>query len=153
LAIAPDQQSDQKMRSNLRTMAGSKNADVVQGAFDVWVGHTEEKDAETLLFKALESQDIERRHAALRVMDLHKLGTSKQRVAAYTLDLQEREATCEQRAEAIPKLRGIGDPGAIPALERAMTVKGTRGAMRGKLLNACMIDDLRAAIHALNQKK
>jgi serine/threonine-protein kinase len=152
LALAPDEQGNKQMRSNLRTMAGDRNPDVVQNAFDIWVGHTDDKEANLLLFKALESQDIERRHAALRVMDLHKLGTSKQRVQAYTLDLQQAEP-CEERAKAVAKLRAIGDPDAVYALERAIKMKGKTGAMRGKLINQCLIEDAQAAIFALKQKK
>jgi serine/threonine protein kinase len=153
IALNPELASDAKMRGNLRTMAGSANPDVVQNAFDVWVGHTKDKEAVDLMFKAAQSPDIERRHAALRVMDLYKLGTSKNRVSAYTLDLQNMDDTCEGRAIAVGKLRAIGDPDAIPALERAIKLKGKSGKMAGKLLNACLIEDATQAIHALRPKK
>ncbi|HEU4612682.1 MAG TPA: hypothetical protein VFS15_11420, partial [Kofleriaceae bacterium] len=145
LSLAPALQSDKDLRANLRAMAGSKDPDVVQNAFDVWVGHTKDKAGQDLLFKALTSPDIERRHAALRVMDAHKLGDALNRIQAYTLDLQEEE-TCERRAEAVAKLRAIGDPRAIPALERAVRLRGKSGAMRGKLLNGCLIEDATQAI-------
>jgi tetratricopeptide (TPR) repeat protein len=145
LSLAPALQSDKDLRANLRAMAGSKDPDVVQNALDVWVGHTKDKAAQDLLFKALTSPDIERRHAALRVMDAHKLGDALNRIQAYTLDLQEEE-TCERRAEAVAKLRAIGDPRAIPALERAVRLRGKSGAMRGKLLNGCLIEDATQAI-------
>ncbi len=111
----------------------------------MWVGHTKDKAAADLLFKALTSPDIERRHASLRVMDAHKLGDALNRIQAYTLDLQE-EPTCERRAEAVAKLRAIGDPRAIPALERAVKRKGTTGAMRNKPINGCLIEDATQAI-------
>jgi hypothetical protein len=78
-------------------------------------------------------------------MDLYKLGTPLHRIQAYTLDLQD-EPTCERRAEAVAKLRAIGDPRAIPALERAVKLRGKQGNMRGKLLNACLIEDATQAI-------
>jgi eukaryotic-like serine/threonine-protein kinase len=145
LALAPELEANKDLRANLRAMAGSKDADVVQNAFDIWVGHTKDKDAADLMFKALQSPDIERRHAALRVMDLYKLGTPLHRIQAYTLDLQD-EPTCERRAEAVAKLRAIGDPRAIIALERAIKLRGKSGSMRGKLLNACLIEDATQAI-------
>ncbi|HEY5921178.1 MAG TPA: hypothetical protein VIV11_05885, partial [Kofleriaceae bacterium] len=145
LALAPELEKNQDLRANLRAMAGSKDPDVVQNAFDVWVGHTDDKSADDLLFKALQSPDIERRHAALRVMDLYKLGKPIHRIQAYTLDLQE-EPTCERRAEAVAKLRAIGDPAAIPALERAVRLKGKSGQMRGKPLNQCLAEDATQAI-------
>ena len=82
-------------------------------------------------------------------MDHHKLGNDRLRIQAYALDLQELP-TCEQRAEAVVKLRAIGDPEAVPVLQRAIVRKGARGEMRGKLLNACLIEDARAAIGFLN---
>jgi serine/threonine-protein kinase len=145
LALAPQLERDKTLRANLRAMAGAKDADVVQNAFDIWVGHTSDKDATALLYKALESQDVERRHAALRVMDLYKIGDALPRIQAYTRDLQE-EQTCERRAEAVAKLRAIADPRAIPALERAITLRGKSGSMRGKLVNQCLIEDATQAI-------
>jgi hypothetical protein len=152
LALAPNRESDKDLRANLRAMAANKDPDVVQNAFDVWVGRTKEKAASELLFKALTSPDIDRRHAALRVMDLHKLGDALNRIQAYTLDLQE-EPTCERRAEAVAKLRAIGDPRAIPALERAIKRRGTTGSMRGKPINSCLIEDATQAIGYLRGKK
>jgi serine/threonine protein kinase len=145
LALAPELETDKDLRANLRAMAANKDPDVVQNAFDVWVGHTKEKDATDLLYKALQSPDIERRHAALRVLDAHKLGDPLQRIQSYSLDLQD-EPTCERRAEAVAKLRAIGDPRAIPALERAVKRKGTSGAMRNKPINGCLIEDATQAI-------
>jgi len=145
LALAPSLETNKDLRANLRAMAANKDPDVVQNAFDVWVGHTKDKTASDLLFKALTSPDIDRRHAALRVMDLYKLGDALNRIQAYTLDLQE-EPTCERRAEAVAKLRAIGDPRAIPALERAVRRKGSSGAMRGRPINGCLIEDATQAI-------
>ena len=42
--------------------------------------------------------------------------------------------------------RAIGDPAAIPALERAVTARGKTGAWRGKLINGCLIEDATQAI-------
>jgi eukaryotic-like serine/threonine-protein kinase len=145
LALAPELESDKDFRANMRAMAGAKDPDVVQNAFDLWVGHTKDKDAPDLLMKALQSADVERRHAALRVMDRYKLGTTLHRIQAYSLDLQEVK-TCEGRAEAVAKLRAIGDPAAIPALERAITARGKTGAWRGKAINGCLIEDATQAI-------
>jgi serine/threonine-protein kinase len=152
LAIQPELEADKDLRANLRAMAANKDPDVVQNAFDVWVGHTKDKAAPELLFKALTSPDIGRRHAALRVMDAHELGDTLNRIQAYSLDLQE-EPTCERRAEAIAKLRAIGDPRAIPALERAIQRKGTTGAMRNKPINGCLIEDATQAIGYLRALK
>jgi serine/threonine-protein kinase len=152
LSVNPAVESDRDLRANLRTMAADKDPEVVQNAFDLWAGHTNDKAAKDALTKAALNQDIDRRHAALNVLDHYKLGDAKLRIAAYSLDLQDAP-TCPQRAEAVGKLRAIGDPAAIPALQRAVARKGSSGAMRGKLLNTCLIDDAKAAIGYLSGLK
>jgi tetratricopeptide (TPR) repeat protein len=152
LSVNPAVESDRDLRANLRTMAADKDPEVVQNAFDLWAGHTNDKAAKDALTKAAMNQDIDRRHAALNVLDHYKLGDAKLRIAAYSLDLQDAP-TCPQRAEAVGKLRAIGDPAAIPALQRAVARKGSSGAMRGKLLNTCLIDDAKAAIGYLSGLK
>jgi len=148
LTLDATQESDGKLRANLRAMAANSDPEVVMHAFDLWVGHTKDEPAKAALLKAASSRTITRRHAALVVMDRYQLGDKLDRIKAYTLDLQE-EPSCEKRAEAVAKLRGMGDPRAIPALERAIVKKGTSGAMKGKLINGCLIDDAKQAIGSL----
>jgi tetratricopeptide (TPR) repeat protein len=152
LSVNPAVESDRDLRANLRTMAADRDPEVVQNAFDLWAGHTNDKAAKDALTKAAMNQDIDRRHAALNVLDHYKLGDAKLRIAAYSLDLQDAP-TCPHRAEAVGKLRAIGDPAAIPVLQRAVARKGSSGAMRGKLLNTCLIDDAKAAIGYLSGLK
>jgi tetratricopeptide (TPR) repeat protein len=156
LTIRPEKESDRDLRASLRAMAASKDPDIVISAFDIWVGETKDPAAQEALFKAAVANsspaDIERRHAALTVLDHRRLGDTKLRIQSYSLDL-ENGPTCPQRAEAVGKLQAIGDPAAIPALERAIKRKGTSGAMRGKPLNGCLIDDAKSAIGYLNGLK
>ena len=154
LAINTSLQKNSDLRANLRTMAADKNPEIVQNAFDVWVGHTDDASAKELLLKAVVSPtSADRRAAARNVLDLHKLGDELVRVKSYSLDLTDQQLTCPQRGEAVGKLRAIGNPAAIPALERAMELKGKQGAMKGKLLNACFIEEARAARGVLNSLK
>jgi tetratricopeptide (TPR) repeat protein len=152
LGIKPEIESDRDLRANLRTYAADKDPEIVQSAFDLWAGHTEDKAAKDALTKAALNQAIDRRHAALVVLDHYKLGDAKLRIASYSLDLQDAP-TCPQRSEAVGKLRAIGDPAAIPVLERAIARKGTTGAMRGKLINGCLVEDAKAAIGYLSGLK
>ena len=152
LALDAGLETDGRLRANLRAMAANDDPDVVVHAFDLWVGHTKDAPAKDALVKAAQSRSISRRHAALIVMDRYKLGDNKDRIRAYTLDLQE-EATCEKRLEAVAKLHAIGDPAAIPALERAIKKKGTTGAMKNKPLNACLIDEATQTIGYLRGLK
>jgi serine/threonine-protein kinase len=151
LSLDPTLQDRDRLRANLRNWsADTKLQDVVANALDIWSAIDDEgKDA---LFKALESPSIVRRHAAVEVLDKRHLGTGLDRVKAYTLDLQD-QPTCPLRAEAVAKLRAIGAPEAIPALQRAIVRKGTSGTYRNKPINGCLIDDAKAAIGYLESLK
>jgi eukaryotic-like serine/threonine-protein kinase len=153
LTIRPEKENDRDLRASLRAMAASKDPEILSNAFDIWVGETKDPAAQEALFKAAVSpSNIERRHAALIVLDHRKLGDTKLRIQSYSLDLQDGP-TCPARAEAVGKLQAIGDPAAIPVLERAIRRKGTSGAMRGKPINGCLEEDAKAAIGYLNGLK
>lgn len=151
LALDPALESDKTMRANLRTMSADKDPEVVMHALDVWITTTDE-EAKHVLFKAVESPTMTRRHAAIEVMDRHELGDALDRIKAYSLDLQD-QPTCAERAKAVAKLRGMQDPRAIPALQRAIIAKGKSGAYRNKPINGCLIEDAKAAIGFLESLK
>ncbi len=65
---------------------------------------------------------------------------------SYELDLTS--GSCAERRRAIPKLRELGDKKAIRALESAKYRKGGSRFDR-KNLNACLVDDAKAAIEHL----
>ena len=67
---------------------------------------------------------------------------------AYSLDL-DQELTCDKRREAVAQLRALADPRAIGAIERAVGRKHKQGSLRGKLYNACLVNDGVAAIGSL----
>jgi serine/threonine-protein kinase len=152
MAIDSKLESDKRMRAALRTLAANpKDEAIIEGAFDVWI-LTSDPEAQELLLKAVASPFIARRHAAITVLDRHKLGENLDRIKAYSLDLQD-QPTCPLRAEAVAKLRAIGDPRAIPALQRAILAKGKTGAYKNKPINACLIDDAKAAVGFLENLK
>jgi serine/threonine protein kinase len=152
MTLEPALGDDKKLRANLRTWAGDKKAeDVIAAALDLWVT-TSDPEAKLALEKAVESPFIARRHAAITVLDRHKLGDDLDRIKAYSLDLQD-QPTCPARAEAVAKLRAIGDPRAIPALQRAILAKGKSKEYRNKPINGCLIDDAKAAIGYLESMK
>ncbi len=152
MAIDPKIEANKRMRASLRTLAANqKDEAIIEGAFDVWI-LTSDAEAQSLLLKAVESPFIVRRHAALSVLDRHKLGENLDRIKAYSLDLQDQQS-CPLRAEAVAKLRAIGDPRAIPALQRAILAKGRTGAYKNKPINTCLIDDAKAAVGFLESLK
>ena len=126
-------------------MAADDDPAVVASAFDLWV-RTTDPEAKQLLFNAAVSEDIARRHAVVPVIERHKLGASIEWWRAYSLDLQQ-EPQCPKRKEAVGKLRALGDPRAITALEVAVE-KRAKGAPKGRY-NWCLLDDAKAAIGAL----
>src|SRR6266545_2213846 len=73
------------------------------------------------------------------------------RLSSYSLDLLHGR-TCEERARAVPLLRGLGDKRAIPALERARTRKtGGILGIGARSVNGCMRAELDEAIARLRQ--
>jgi tetratricopeptide (TPR) repeat protein len=149
LELAPELETDADLRANLRTMAADKSAQVVSAAFELWAGKTHDPEARKLLAKAASSDDMDRRHAAMPVVDRLNISEPVDRLAAYAYDL-DQETTCEKRKEAVAKLRALGDPRAVSALERAVLRKGKTGP-RGKSVNACLLDDATAAIGFLKR--
>jgi tetratricopeptide (TPR) repeat protein len=154
IALSLDMSLDNRPRllANLRNWsANTKEQDVVANALDIWSATSDPAGQEALM-KAVESPSLVRRHAAIEVLDKRNLGTKLDRIKAYSLDLQD-QPTCPLRLEAVQKLRAIGDPAAIPALQRAILRKGTTGAYRNKPVNTCLIEDAKAAISTLEALK
>jgi serine/threonine protein kinase len=151
LSLAPDLQSDTKLRASLRSMAADPVA--VAKVFDLWVGHTQDPEAKTTLAKAAVSSDYERRHAVAPLIERYQLGSRDQLLTSYTLDLEEGKG-CEERKEAIAKLRALSDPRAIEPLERVVAEKVyAKGPMHGKPKWGCLLDDANAAIGYLRGLK
>jgi hypothetical protein len=68
----------------------------------------------------------------------------------YTYDLQD-EQDCELRRQAVGRLRALGDPRAIPAIERAKWVSNPRYPRKN--INACLVEEAKAAIGYLHTQK
>ncbi|MBA3463696.1 MAG: protein kinase [Deltaproteobacteria bacterium] len=144
LTLATGLETNAMLRANLRAMAGDKDVAVVAKAFSLWI-QTTDPEAKTLLLKAAVSQDLERRHAVRVVVEQRKLLTEVDLVAAYSLDL-DQEPSCEQRKQAVARLRSLNDSRAVSALERAVVRKIKSGPQRGKPYSPCLLDDAKAAI-------
>ena len=90
-------------------------------------------------------EDVARRAAAVAAVGKLNLGDRVDWLRSYTFDLQQGEL-CDKRKPAVAKLRALGDPRAIPALEQSLVRLGTVGKWKGKNVNACLVDDAKAAI-------
>ncbi len=143
LSLDPSVEAKDRLRANLRTMAADKDIATVVRAFDLWV-RTKDPQARATLGKAAISEDMERRHAVVPVIEAHHIADIDWWVA-NSLDLEQGEA-CEDRKQAVAKLRALGDKRAVGALERAIIRKGKYGGTRNKPINTCLAADARAAI-------
>ncbi len=145
LRLMPEIERDELLRTSLRTMAADTDPNVVAPAFEIWVGKTKDPEAEPLLLKAAIAENLTRRHAVKPVIERLELGSKVDWWVAYAYDL-EQEDTCEQRKEAVARLRALNDPRAVPALERALARKVKSGPGRNKPYSPCLVADAKAAI-------
>jgi serine/threonine protein kinase len=158
LALDPALETDQRLRSALRTMAGGRDDyAVVAQAFDLWVGRTTDPEAKKALLLSAVHDDIARRKAVRPVIERQKLEDQVDWLAAYSLDL-EQDAPCEARRQVVSKLRALGDPRAVGPLQRAVsrakevTVRNRNHRVIKSYtgVNACLYVDATAAVGYLN---
>ncbi|MEZ4360346.1 MAG: protein kinase [Kofleriaceae bacterium] len=176
LTLAPELHSGNIVRGNIRAWTEDKaeNAEgqeVVARAFALLMQYYEREDSEQRLLEATSNAEAtwRRRHAALAVVEHHKLEDKLDHFAVYSLDLKQAEG-CELRKAAIAKLRALGDLRAIDALkgivakysEPAPATK-RRGKGRAKARNraaaarkkrgdySCLVDDAESAITYLRE--
>jgi hypothetical protein len=113
--------------------------------FELLITMTRDPEARPRLVATVLGDGIDRRRAAIALLERLDMADQIDWHAAYVLDL-EQEDTCARRKEAVAKLRALGDARAISALDAAITRKGKTGKWKGKPVNACLADDARAAI-------
>jgi hypothetical protein len=91
------------------------------------------------------------RRSARDLAEKQGAGDRIDRLSSYLLDLLHGK-TCEDRAEAVPLLRALGDRRAIPRLKRARK-RRTGGflGLGGRIANGCMRVQLDEAIAYLEK--
>jgi tetratricopeptide (TPR) repeat protein len=152
IQLEPAFKTRKRMRSGLRSMAAyEKDAVLAVAALEVWF-LTDDPEARDALIKAVESEDMTRRKAARPVVTRYGLHEKVNWIKSYNYDLQQ-EVECEDRKLVVARRRALVAPAAIPALERAIAKKGTQGKYTTKSVNACLIDDAKAAIGYLQGLK
>ncbi len=156
LQLAPDIESNEVLRADLRTMAAEKDPEIVRRAFDLWAGHTKDPPAKPALLKAAVANDLQRRQAVRPVIEAYRLGDSVDWVYSYGLDL-EQEETCPAKQAAVAHLRALNDIRAKAPLERILTKKTTQRGPGGKprvvYSYPCLVDDAKSAIGYLDGLK
>jgi len=150
LKLDPALEHDDKLRAALRAMAGgTQDYAVVAQAFDLWVGRTQDPEARKLLLLGATHDDLARRKAMRPVIERRKLADQVDWLKAYSLDL-EQEAPCRARREAVSNLRALGDPRAVPALQRANAKVSRAGFYGAKRLKDLKLSDAKLAEWRLN---
>ena len=141
--------SDSEALRNLTALLGGKDANLAIDIAEFL--HTTMKSAtgaEKLGQLATSSSDRKiRQRARSRAITL---GITKEVdfVSSYALDLQHGPS-CQDRREAVAKLRALADKRAIPLLHKAQKQVGRSGRWRGQPINGCLVEEADAAIRYL----
>jgi eukaryotic-like serine/threonine-protein kinase len=140
LALRRASRDDPVLHTNLELLLDADDPDVVLRAIALLVRVLEDAAAmERLLDLASASTHAELRHGALALAETLGLDDAVDRTHSFALDLRQAEA-CEERRDAVAKLRALGDPEAVTSLQDAL----------GRDDNACLHDDAAEAIRYLN---
>jgi serine/threonine protein kinase len=135
---------DPQLRANLAAISNDADVPAAMAAFELLIERGDD-DARARLVGAAAGDPIERRTAAITLAERLGLASHIDWLTSYKKDL-DQGATCARRREAVSKLRALGDPRAIKPLQAAAARKGAKGRQRGKLINACLVQDASAAV-------
>ncbi len=153
ISLEPDLAQDRLMRTNIELLLHKKAPGVVDATIEflgALVRKTGDRAAEDQLVDLASFSKVSRtRHKALDVAEQVGLGDRVDRLSSYLLDL-ERGTTCDDRKEAVAKLRALGNKKAIPALRKARKRIRTEGLLKRRVnTNACLRVDANEAIRYL----
>jgi serine/threonine protein kinase len=125
---------DPRLRANLRAITEDKSdVAAAMAAFDLAITTLHDDGARDRLIAMASGQDLRLRAEAEKKARALGLGDKVDWLSAYVLDLEQGEQ-CQDRKEAVANLHALGDPRAIPALEKAIAKRGKRA----KKINACL---------------
>lgn len=146
LALEPSLVHDAALRANLELMSDDDGPVLVE-AVGLLIVFGDDDAARTRLVELTTSEDAAVRRQALPLAEALGVGDRVDRVAVFTLDLR-RGKSCEERREAVAKLRALGDPRAIPALEKARK-RPAGSRWRRYNANACLKQQAEDAVKYL----
>ncbi len=150
LILAPDPGPDEvaSVRSDLTVMMNGRNGEVALDACDILLTRFNDPDAEAHLIEmASNYRTMDVRIRARELADKHDDTSQVDRVESFGLDLVQGDG-CNERHEAVARLRALDDKRAIPLLKKALYRTG-RGKWRNKNINVCLVDDAKEAIKYL----
>jgi eukaryotic-like serine/threonine-protein kinase len=145
VALDPAVAADPDLRKNAEPHLQARDSKVAAAAV-VLLGDMEGDWAIDRLVELAADRRNAVRRSARTLAEKRGAGDRIDRLTSYVLDLLHGK-TCEERAEAVPRLRELGDKRAIPALRRARKRKtGGILGLGGRIVNGCMRVELDEAI-------
>lgn len=137
---------NEQLRRNAGSLLGVRRTELSAMALEI-LGQLDDEESKKLLAQAASDR---RNEIRLRARELAKrAGVEFDKLISYSLDLRYLKS-CEERAQAIPKLLALGDKRALPALKKARRRRA--GGLLGigaSSVNGCMRDQLDRAIAKL----
>ncbi len=145
LELDGERGKDDRVRASLQAIADDTDLVAAAAALEVLVVKLDVAAARAQVVREASGPEVARRKAMATLAEKLGLGQQVDWFASALLDLEEGEV-CAQRKPAVARLRALGDPRAIPALEGALERKGKVGKWKGKNVNECLVDDVKAAL-------
>jgi serine/threonine-protein kinase len=151
IALDPSVADDPTLARNVERLVGARDRAIAMAAVDVLGEMDGEAARDRLVALASGDKRMSIRSRARFLAEKRGAGDLIDRLGSFSLDLAQGR-TCEERAEAVPALRALGDRRAIPVLERARKRRtaGLLGLGR-RSLNGCMRAQLDEAIAHLQE--
>jgi serine/threonine-protein kinase len=151
LALDPSVSDDPTLARNVQRLVGARDRALAMAAVGVLGEMDGEAARDRLVALASGEKRMSIRAQARFLAEKRGAGDLVDRLRSFSLDLAQGR-TCEERADAVPALRALGDRRAIPVLERARKRRtaGVLGFGR-RSLNGCMRAQLDEAIAHLQE--
>jgi serine/threonine-protein kinase len=142
LTRQPGLSNDADLANNLRLVVDGDDVAIATQAAELLLGRVaDEATRAHVTDMASSHEDLRWRTQMREVAEHHGMSEDIDWLASHTLDLAQAE-TCEERRRSTARLRSLGDPNAISALERA----------RDRADNRCLRDEADEAIAALRSR-
>ncbi len=143
--LAPELLASQVLRTDVTTILNGKDKTAALRALELVSERPVPGADELIVDQASRGKQREVRQRARALAREKGIAARVDALESYSLDL-EQDATCNRRREAVGKLRALRRKAAVPALQRAVEL---RGSSSGERPNACLEKAAAAAIRYL----
>ncbi len=145
LQLDGERSKDGRVRASLQAIIADTDVAAAASALELMVTGVGLPAARAQVIREASGPDPDRRKVMAALAEKLGLGHDVDWLTSYQLDLEQGEI-CAARKPAVAKLRALGDPRAIPTLEASLERKGRVGKWKGKNVNECLEDDVKAAL-------